>query len=43
MREVTYINDLDRISHDMGQFQIWCGKLFYWHSMRLGWRFLKDV
>ena len=36
-----YINDLDRLSCQMGQFQMWEGKLFYWHSMQLGWRLIK--
>ena len=36
-----YISDKDRLEQPMGQFQNWCGKLFYYHGQRLGWRYLK--
>jgi hypothetical protein len=36
-----YINDADRLAQCMGQFQMWAGKLFYYHSDRLGWRYIK--
>lgn len=37
-----YISDADRLGLVMGQFQQWEGKLFYYHSEPLGWRYLKD-
>lgn len=39
----TYINDADRLRQQMGQFQLWCGKLFYWSGDRLGWRYLREA
>jgi hypothetical protein len=39
----NYISDKDRLSESMGQFQLWYGKLFYYHSNFIGWRYLKDV
>jgi len=36
-----YINDRDRLAQSMGQFQMWEGKLFYYHSDQLGWRYIK--
>ena len=38
---LMYINDADRLEQAMGQFQSWCGKLFYYHNERLGWRYIK--
>lgn len=38
---MIYISDQDRLAHSMGQFQLWCGKLFYWSGQRLGWRYIK--
>jgi len=38
-----YISDKTRLDQDMGQFQVWYGKVFYWSGERLGWRYLKDV
>lgn len=35
-----YIADADRLAQEMGQFQLWHGKMFYWHSMELGWRYI---
>ncbi len=40
---MAYVSDADRLACSMGQFQIWCGKLFYYHSEKLGWRYLKGV
>lgn len=36
-----YISDRDRLDQAMGQFQLWENKLFYYHSERLGWRYLR--
>lgn len=36
-----YIADADRLAQSMGQFQMWEGKLFYYHSDRLGWRYIR--
>jgi len=36
-----YISDQDRLAQSMGQFQLWEGKLFYYHSTTLGWRYLR--
>lgn len=36
-----YVNDCDRLAMSMGQFQLWEGKLFYYHGARLGWRYLR--
>jgi hypothetical protein len=36
-----YISDNVRLKQPMGQFQNWYGKLFYYHSERLGWRYIK--
>lgn len=38
-----YINDSERLSQQMGQFQLWCGKIFYWSGQRLGWRYLREA
>ena len=38
-----YISDKDRLEQPMGQFQNWYGKLFYYHSERLGWRYIKGA
>lgn len=38
-----YIKDRDRLEQQMGQFQLWYDKLFYYHSDRLGWRYLKGT
>lgn len=40
---MDYLSDKDRLVQDMGQFQVWHSKMFYWHSMQLGWRYLKDI
>jgi hypothetical protein len=31
-----------RLSQPMGQFQFWCGKLFYWSGEFLGWRYINQ-
>ena len=36
-----YISDKDRLAQNMGQFQLWEGKLFYYHSDRLGWKYIQ--
>ena len=36
-----HISDTVRLDQPMGQFQNWYGKLFYYHSERLGWRYIK--
>ena len=36
-----YISDKDRLAQHMGQYQMWEGKLFEWHSDRLGWRYIR--
>lgn len=38
-----YISDKEKLSNAMGQFELWCGKLFYYHSNELGWEFIKDI
>jgi hypothetical protein len=38
-----YISDKDRLVVQMGQFQNWYGKLFYYSGERLGWRYVKGV
>ena len=38
-----YISDATRVAQQMGQYQLWCGKLFRWSGERLGWRFIKDI
>lgn len=38
-----YINDADRLQQQMGQFQLWCGKLFCWGGDRLGWRYVREA
>ena len=40
---MNYINDADRLTQAMGQFQLWYGKLFYYSGERLGWRYLTEV
>ncbi len=27
----------------MGQFEAWCGKLFYYSGEFLGWRYIKEL
>lgn len=36
----AYIDDADRIRSQMGQFQLWCGKLFWYSGPFLGWRYV---
>lgn len=38
-----YISDKDRLDQQMGQFQNYYGKLFYYSGERLGWRYIKGV
>ena len=38
-----YISDKERLVVSMGQYQSWCGKLFYWSGDRLGWRYIKGI
>ena len=38
-----YISDKDKLSNQMGQFDVWCNKLFYWKGPVIGWRFIKDL
>ena len=38
-----YISDKDRLDQQMGQFQNYYGKLFYYSGKRLGWRYIKGV
>ena len=38
-----YISDKDRLAQQMGQFQNYYGKLFYYSGERLGWRYIKGV
>lgn len=37
----SYVQDHVRLSNTMGQFQYWCGHLFYWSGDFLGWRYIK--
>lgn len=37
-----YIGDKERLEQPMGQFQSWCGKMFYYHGETLGWRLILD-
>lgn len=39
----TYFTDKERLVQQMGQFQNYYGKLFYYHGERLGWRYIKGV
>ena len=38
-----YISDKDRLDQQMGQFQNYYGKLFYYSGERLGWRYITGV
>ena len=38
-----YISDNDRLGQEMGQFQNYYGKLFYYSGERLGWRYINGV
>lgn len=40
---MTYLSDKDRLAQPMGQFELWYGKLFYYHSPKLGFRYLKGL
>jgi len=40
---MSYLSDKDRLAQDMGQWQVWENKLFYWSGDKLGWRYLKGV
>lgn len=35
-----YLSDDQKLSQQMGQFEVWCGKLFYYSGKRLGWRYI---
>lgn len=37
------IPDHEKLNKPLGQFEIWYGKLFYYHSEKLGWRYIKDI
>ncbi len=39
----TIFTDRERLVHQMGQFQNYYGKLFYYSGERLGWRYIKGV
>ena len=39
----TIFTDKERLVHQMGQFQNYYGKLFYYSGERLGWRYIKGV
>lgn len=38
-----YRSDAEKLQHEMGQFEVWCGKLFKYSGKTLGWRFIKDM
>lgn len=40
---MSYISDEVKVQQVMGQFDVWCDKLFYYSGERLGWRFLRDL
>ena len=39
----TIFTDRERLVHQMGQFQNYYGKLFYYSGEHLGWRYIKGV
>lgn len=38
-----YVSAEARNAHPMGQFQVWCSKLFYYSGPFLGWRYLRGI
>lgn len=37
------MSDSEKLANMMGQYEAWCGKLFYYHGPNLGYRFIKDL
>lgn len=35
--------DSEKLANVMGQYEVWCGKLFMYWNANLGWRFVKDL
>lgn len=38
-----YISDSEKLATPMGQFELWCGKLFVYRNDVVGWRYIKGL